>query len=62
MKFFLLDADYQVVGEHDSKTVVRLFGLCKKKDKWEKCILLDESHEPYIYVLSPEPYESKKKL
>jgi len=62
MKFFLLDADYQVVGEKEPKTVVRLFGLCKKKDKWEKCILLDESHQPYIYVLSPEPHESKKKL
>ena len=62
MKFFLLDADYQVIGEKEKKTVVRLFGLCKKKNSWEKCILLDESHEPYIYVLSPEPYESKKKL
>ena len=61
MKFFLLDADYQVVGEKP-KTVVRLFGLLEHKGNWERAILLDESHQPYIYVLSPEPYESQKKL
>ncbi|MDR0911778.1 MAG: DNA-directed DNA polymerase [Methanobrevibacter sp.] len=53
--FLLFDIDYITV---DDKPVIRLYG----KDNEKTIIAIDESFEPYIYVLSHNIEEAKKEI
>ena len=62
MNIILLDIDYIT---HDEKAVVRLFGKKKQKDgktSEKKIIALDNTFEPYIYVIANDMKQCKEDL
>lgn len=55
----LLDIDYIT---NDGKAAVRLFGKIKDSDQGKNIIAIDDSFEPYIYVISDDLKSCRKEI
>ena len=55
-KFCLIDIDYKDI---DDKTVILLFG---KTTDGKNVVVIDESYEPYFYVLPDNLEKAKKEI